>query len=622
VPTDNSAFIYSTVGHLSTATARGNYGYDAGDNLVGRPDGTVQTFDPADQLGSTTAAISLVGTNTGVPSTRLAGTITVALPAGTSQGDQVIFTTDGTAPAGYTKVSTNASGTTVYRHLVVSGDTQVVASSALVALVAVYRGVDQTAPVDAVSTGTSTTSNYNGTVTAPSVTTTHLNDKLVLVNSVDGGCCGAWTSTPLTFGGRASVHSPYLHAQIDLSDRTQASSGATGAETSSYQGSGGAATSALTSSLIALKPAPSGTISFTYDNLGDRTSFQSGSAPSPTNLAYDQAGRLRSYGSMATYGYNGDGLRMSKTVSGTSHTFSWDMAGPVPALAADNSTYYVYGLGGLPLEQISSSGTYYFHNDQLGSTRVLTNATGSVAATYSYTDYGQLLGSTGTVSNPFGYAGQYADQESGLVYMRARYYDPATAQFISRDPIESLTGQPYEYANDDPLNLSDPSGLDWGWNPWDDAKQAASDVAGGAATAWNYTGGKAVDYVTTHTIGQCVNVNAAFGIGGSAEACLALVGGKPTVIANAEGGGGTPGISITTGLLISNAQDPSQLRGLFGAAGVSVGEGLVAGDQSAVGKDACGNTIWTSEMGGGLGLYGPLPFQVFGGVSNTWTWSP
>jgi hypothetical protein len=43
----------------------------------------------------------------------------------------------------------------------------------------------------------------------------------------------------------------------------------------------------------------------------------------------------------------------------------------------------------------------------------------------------------------------------------ARYYDPTTAQFLSRDPLEAETGAPYSYAGGEPLNASDPSGLDW-----------------------------------------------------------------------------------------------------------------------------------------------------------------
>jgi len=64
----------------------------------------------------------------------------------------------------------------------------------------------------------------------------------------------------------------------------------------------------------------------------------------------------------------------------------------------------------------------------------------------------------------FGYSGQYQDDESGLVYLRARYYDPGTQQFISRDPAVGRTGQPYAYAYGNPISYSDPAGLEGGPN--------------------------------------------------------------------------------------------------------------------------------------------------------------
>jgi RHS repeat-associated protein len=60
--------------------------------------------------------------------------------------------------------------------------------------------------------------------------------------------------------------------------------------------------------------------------------------------------------------------------------------------------------------------------------------------------------------------GYVYDLASELVYLRARYYDPSTAQFISRDPAVAMTRHPYAYVGDNPLNGTDPSGLcDW----WD-----------------------------------------------------------------------------------------------------------------------------------------------------------
>jgi RHS repeat-associated protein len=54
---------------------------------------------------------------------------------------------------------------------------------------------------------------------------------------------------------------------------------------------------------------------------------------------------------------------------------------------------------------------------------------------------------------------QYTSPDTGLIYLRNRVYDPATAQFLTRDPLEAITGEPYSYAGDNPLNHSDPTGL-------------------------------------------------------------------------------------------------------------------------------------------------------------------
>ena len=101
---------------------------------------------------------------------------------------------------------------------------------------------------------------------------------------------------------------------------------------------------------------------------------------------------------------------------------------------------------------------FYYHQDQLGSTRALTDRAGAVVATYTYDPYGNLTASTGTVTTPFGYAGQYTDAESGLIYLRVRYYDPSTAQFLTVDPAYAQTQSRYGYVDGDPLNLMDPSG--------------------------------------------------------------------------------------------------------------------------------------------------------------------
>jgi len=108
------------------------------------------------------------------------------------------------------------------------------------------------------------------------------------------------------------------------------------------------------------------------------------------------------------------------------------------------------------VEQIAGSTPAYYHPDQLGSIRALTDGSGTVVASRDYDGYGNPTVTGGSVRAPFGYSGEYTDSESGLVYPLPRYYDPPTQQFLSRDTL--LTQLPYAYVNGNPLNWRDPSG--------------------------------------------------------------------------------------------------------------------------------------------------------------------
>jgi RHS repeat-associated protein len=208
-------------------------------------------------------------------------------------------------------------------------------------------------------------------------------------------------------------------------------------------------------------------VSFSYDKLGRRTKATPGSGPA-TSFEYDQTGNLISVerpeeGEVPaineSLAYDGSGLLASKTRGMTTNHLIWDTSEGLPLLLDDGQNSYIYGPGGLPVEQISSEEKpTYLHHDQLGSTRLLTNASGEASATFSYGPYGALGGKTGVATTPLGFAGQYTDPETGLQYLRARFYDPATAQFLTRDPLEAITREPYAYAFNSPLNLTDPSG--------------------------------------------------------------------------------------------------------------------------------------------------------------------
>ncbi len=271
---------------------------------------------------------------------------------------------------------------------------------------------------------------------------------------------------------------------------------------------------------------PASATTYTFDNNGNRTKATTGATVAA--YGYDQANRLTAYKTTATYKYDGSGLRLSKTVSGATQRFVWDRAAGTEQLLADGANKYVYGPDGLPLEQITNAGTVtYLHHDQLGSTRLITSTAGVNIASYSYDAYGTSTATTGTATTPLGYAGEYFDTESGLIYMRARYYDPPTGQFLSRDPLEQITQQPYAYTDGNPINRVDPSGLLFGIPGTPSVGDIASATSNAAAGILN---GLSLGY-STRLAGEvfgfdasCADFGAGYGTGNVIGQGLGLFG--------------------------------------------------------------------------------------------------
>jgi RHS repeat-associated protein len=286
-------------------------------------------------------------------------------------------------------------------------------------------------------------------------------------------------------------------------------------------------------------------------------------------------------GAQPTFTYGGDGLRATKTSAGQQYNYAWDnITGTDPLLLTDGATNYIYGPNDTPIEQISPTGTVtYLHTDRNGSTRLLTNSAGAVAGTYSYDPWGNTAAHVGAGTTNLQYQGQYLDPESGFYYLRARYYDPQTAQFATRDSLQQLSQQPYDYAVNDPLNAADPRGLD----PFSDFVNA---VGTGVSWAWNHP--VIVLGVVAAGTGIGALAGASFVVGGFAvsETGLGVVSAgtaalgtsidgvtcveNPSVAGCVAAGAGvvSAGLASASGILLKTRPT---LATIFGAEGVSSG---------------------------------------------------
>ncbi|HLL64281.1 MAG TPA: putative Ig domain-containing protein [Micromonosporaceae bacterium] len=219
--------------------------------------------------------------------------------------------------------------------------------------------------------------------------------------------------------------------------------------------------------LTATTRAGSTTATYQYDANGNRTRTTTpATALTPaqiTSYRYNSAGSLtgvtRPDTTTTDYTTNGAGLRATRTHNGTTTHFTWADANDMPLILDDGTHRYLYGPDLTPYAQINTNGTiHYLHTDNIGSVRLITDHTGTVTGTNAYDPYGNRTHHTGTDSR-IGFTGAWTDPTTGLIHLRARDYDPTTGQFLTIDPIADSTHQPYAYAENNPLQNTDPSGL-------------------------------------------------------------------------------------------------------------------------------------------------------------------
>jgi RHS repeat-associated protein len=220
----------------------------------------------------------------------------------------------------------------------------------------------------------------------------------------------------------------------------------------------------------------SGSFSFNGDDLMGGESYDANGNTISTGgktFAYDSENHLKTMnGGAVTIIYDGDGNRVAKTANGVTTRYLVDDLNPIGyAQVVEELTNgsvqrsYSYGLQRIDVLQIVSNAwtASFYGYDGFGNVRQLTNAAGAVTDTYDYDAFGNLLNKTGTTPNNYLYRGEQWDTDLGLYYLRARYYNPLTGRFLSRDPedgrpIDPKTLHKYLYAGGDPTNRIDPTG--------------------------------------------------------------------------------------------------------------------------------------------------------------------
>ena len=213
-----------------------------------------------------------------------------------------------------------------------------------------------------------------------------------------------------------------------------------------------------------------GTESLDYDDNGNLV--RRAGPLATTTFAYDSANRLVATGGpagSATFRYDAAGNRIGATTGATSKSYLVDTNAALPTVLEERSgvgspaTRYV--VGDDRISRHRGGDASYYHADALGSTRLLTGPGGTTTDTYDYDAFGNDAGSTGATPNDFRFRGEQLEPEAGTYNLRARHYDPTTGRFVSLDPTvlgdleQPLSAHEYIYANDDPVNMADPTGL-------------------------------------------------------------------------------------------------------------------------------------------------------------------
>jgi RHS repeat-associated protein len=205
---------------------------------------------------------------------------------------------------------------------------------------------------------------------------------------------------------------------------------------------------------------------FTYDVYGNVTSN------GRDTFTYDDASQLKTINQTTptSFMYDGNGHRVTSFKGMDIRYFVYSQSGSLmyeKNISTGDEVTYFYLQGSLLAQSAVTGGvtqTSYYHNDLLGSPIAATSQGGTLLWREEYDPYGNKLLKQNT-TNRLWYTGHAHDEDSGLTYMGARYYDPIVGRFMGIDPVGFKETNPisfnrYAYANNNPYKFVDPDGRD------------------------------------------------------------------------------------------------------------------------------------------------------------------
>jgi len=245
----------------------------------------------------------------------------------------------------------------------------------------------------------------------------------------------------------------------------------------------------LYSEMTSVVKADAGLTEHSIVKTGDVAQF-----PAVKLYRYNLSNQLVSYqddnGTKATYAYNPDGMRSSKTVNGNTTSYYYNgMYAVNEEQNGELTATNILGANGIIGRTVQGSTGYFVKNGH-GDVIQARTTDGTILGNYDYDPWGNSTFADGTWNNPIRYAGEYTDDETGLIYLRARYYDSDIGRFISEDPAKDGLNW-YVYCGNNPIAFVDPTGMiKDGDDELDESLQIIlngpkKDGSGGLSLAWN-----------------------------------------------------------------------------------------------------------------------------------------